>query len=239
MDGFSYTNIFDTKGIEYLVIIAFLILIIPFWIVINKQTGIASKIKQAIGVLSEGILRIPQGLFFSKNHTWTHLENTGTAKVGLDDLLMHITGEVNIRYLKANGDIISRGDLLAEIDKDGKTLKIASPISGEITGLNSMVNDDPGMLNADPYGKGWICRIKPSKWVAETHSYYLAEEAVVWTKKELERFKDFVANSLNTNSPETSMVLLQDGGELCDKPLSDLPAEVWNDFQVSFLNQTS
>ena len=37
MDGFSYINIFDTKGIEYLVIIAFLVMIIPFWIIINKE----------------------------------------------------------------------------------------------------------------------------------------------------------------------------------------------------------
>ena len=64
MDGFSYNNIFETKGIEYLIIIAFLLMIIPFWIIINREASIKSQIRNAIGILSEGILRIPQGTSF-------------------------------------------------------------------------------------------------------------------------------------------------------------------------------
>ncbi|PIY03114.1 MAG: hypothetical protein COZ21_10625, partial [Bacteroidetes bacterium CG_4_10_14_3_um_filter_31_20] len=70
MDGFSYFNIFETKGIEYLAIIAFLALLIPFWVVLNKQVKITKQIQNALGILSANILRIPQGLFYSKNHTW-------------------------------------------------------------------------------------------------------------------------------------------------------------------------
>lgn len=236
MDGFSYNNIFETKGIEYLIIIAFLVIIIPFWISINRQARITRQIKRAIGVLSYGILKIPQGLFYSKNHTWTHLEKSGTAKVGLDDLLLHIIGEVTFRDLKNPGDFINRGDLLTEIDQNGKLLKIYSPVSGKILDTNSILNESPGVLNDDPYGKGWIYKIKPTKWVEETNSYYLAEEAIDWSKKELERFKDFMAFSLKKYSPESLMVILQDGGELRDKPLSELPDEIWQDFQKSFLN---
>ena len=43
MDGFSYYNIFDTKGIEYLVVIAFLLLLIPFWLALNKQVKIKTE----------------------------------------------------------------------------------------------------------------------------------------------------------------------------------------------------
>ena len=238
MDGYSYNNIFETKGIEYLVIITFLILIIPFWTLINNKAGLKQKLKTAFGSLSAGMLRIPQGLFYSRNHTWTHLENSGDAKVGLDDLLLHITGNVLVSNLKIPGDKIVRGEMLAELKKDGKVLKILSPLSGEIVGANEMLNHTPDLLNNDPYGRGWIYKIKPSSWVAETSSYYLAEEAVSWSKRELERFKDFVALSVRNHSPEPSMVLLQDGGEICDKPLAELPAEVWNDFQESFLSKT-
>ena len=238
MDGYSYTNIFDTKGIEYLVIIAFLIMIIPFWAIINRQSGLKEQLKSAFGTLSAGILRIPLGLFYSKNHTWTHLENSGEAKVGVDDLLLHITGSVSINYLKVQGDKVVRGDVLTELKNDGKVLRILSPLTGEIVGTNHMLNEEPGILYQDPYGKGWMYRIKPTSWISETSSYYLAEEAVSWSKKELERFKDFIAFSIHKHAPEASMVSLQDGGELCDKPLSELPAEVWNDFQESFLSKT-
>jgi glycine cleavage system H protein len=237
MEGFNYTNIFETKGIEYLAIIAFLLMIIPFWIFINRRTPVTSHLKGVLGTLSAGILKIPLGLFFSKNHTWTHLENSGNARIGLDDLLLHLTGEVELNNLKTNGDNVKRGDLIAELNKDGKKLKILSPVSGVIVSTNQLLSEEPDLLNDDPYGKGWIYRIRPSDWVSETSSYYLAEEAVAWSKKELDRFKDFIAFSIHHHSPEVSMVLLQDGGELNDKPLSELPAEVWNDFQETFLNK--
>jgi glycine cleavage system H protein len=236
MDGFSYNNIFETKGMEYLIIIAFLVMIIPFWIIINRRTKISGQIKTALGILSANILNVPQGLFYSKNHTWSYLEKSGTARVGLDDLLLHITGEVKFKSLKSPGENIKKGDLMAEIDQNGKQLKIFSPVSGKITDTNSILNENPGLLNVDPYNKGWIYKIKPSGWVSETNSYYLAEEATAWTRKELIRFKDFLAETMNKYSPETSMVILQDGGELSDKPLSELPDEVWQDFQKSFLN---
>jgi glycine cleavage system H protein len=236
MDGFSYSNIFETKGIEYLIIIGFLLMIIPFWILINRQVSLKSQIRSAIGILSENILKIPQGILFSKNHTWAHLGKSGVAEVGIDDFLLHVTGEVTFTGLKDPGSCIEKGEVLAGIDHNGKILKVYSPISGKITHTNRMLKDNPDAVNSDPYEKGWIYKIEPSGWMEETDKYYLATEAMAWTKAELLRFKDFLAGSLRISDPELSMVILQDGGELCDRPLSDLPDEIWHDFQRSFLD---
>jgi glycine cleavage system H protein len=236
MDGFSYTNIFETKGIEYLAIIAFFVILIPFWILLNKQVVISKQIRKIIGTLSASVLKIPQGLFFSKNHTWTHLERSGSAKVGLDDLLFHITGKVNVNHLKNTGDMISKGDLLTELDQSGKTLRIFSPISGKILASNALLKDNPQLSSEDPYGKGWIYKIKPTNWIEETSTCYLAEEATQWSKTELERFKDFMAHSVGKYGANPSLMVLQDGGELCDNVLSELPDEIWQDFQQEFLN---
>lgn len=237
MDEFSYTNIFETKGIEYLIIIAFFAILIPFWLVLNKQVKIKKQIQKAFGNLTANILRIPQGLFYSKNHTWTHLEKSGIAKVGLDDFLQHLTGEIQFSNLKNQGEIIRKGDLLVEIDQNGKSLNIFSPISGKILNANPILNENPETLNADPYGRGWIYNMKPSNWIEDTNSYYLGEEAVNWAKKELEKFNDFLSTSTKKHLPETSMVTLQDGGELIDNTLLVLPNEVWQDFQKEFLNK--
>jgi len=235
MDGFSYHDIFATKGIEYLIIITFLVLLVPFWIVLNKQKEIGRRIQKALGFLSAGILRIPQGLFYSKNHTWIFMERSGTALVGLDDLLLHITGEVKFNNHKSPGDVIHKGELLTEIDQNGKLLKILAPVSGKITNINSAINENPGLLNEDPYGKGWIFKIKPTNWIAETKSCYFAEEATNWSALELERFKDFMAVSMKNYAPEPSMVILQDGGELTDHSLSAFSGEIWKDFEKEFL----
>ena len=152
MDGFSYYNIFETKGFEYLATILFFAILIPFWIILNKRVQIKKQIEKVIGILTASILKVPHGIFHSKNHTWTYLEKSGTAKVGLDDLLLHITGEVKISGLKNSGEKVSKGDLLTEIEQNSKKLKVFAPISGEIIKTNFSIEDAPETINSDPYG---------------------------------------------------------------------------------------
>lgn len=235
MDSFNYHNIFDTKGFEYIAIIAFFLVLIPFWIMLNKQGGIKQKIKKALRILTFDVLKIPQGIFHSKNHTWVFMEKSGTVSMGLDDFLLHTTGEVTINYLKNSDETIHKGDIVAEVIRGDKQLKIYSPITGTILSTNSHITETPELLNSDPYGKGWVFKIKPDKWLEETQHLFLAEQATNWSKTEMLRFKDFLAISNKKNSPEASLAILQDGGELMDHPLSELPNGVWMDFQESFL----
>ncbi len=237
MDGFTYTNIFETKGIEYLVVIAFFAVLIPFWIALNKKVEIKKQIQNAIGILTASILKIPQGLFFSQNHTWTHLEKSGIAKVGVDDFLQHVTGQIQLSKLKTKDEIINKGDLLAEIKQDEKFLQIYSPISGKVIKANTILIENPERLNADPYNNGWIYEVIPFNWKKETNSYFMAEDASRWLMMELDRFKDFMNVSIKKRLPEPSMVTYQDGGELIDNTLMALPGEVWQDFQREFLTR--
>jgi len=239
MEGFSRIDIFDTKGIEYLFVIGYLVILIVFWRLSGKQIKLREQVQRVFGNLSASILRIPQGVFYNRNHTWTHLERSGAAMVGLDDLLQHITGEVCIGHLRKPGEMIAKGELLTELSQGGKHLRIVSPISGQILATNSELTGNPELLNEDPFDKGWIYTIKPSNWIAETKTCYLAEEATNWSMEELRRFKDFLAESLKKHSSAPSMVILQDGGELRDNTLSHLPMEVWQDFQQDFLNSSS
>jgi glycine cleavage system H protein len=238
MDVFSYNNIFETKGIEYLVVIAFLVLIIPFWIILNKKVKITGQLRKRLEILTARKLKIPQGIFYSRNHTWAYLEMSGIARVGLDDLLLHITGDINFSDLKKPGEKIKKGDLMAEIEHKGKTLTVFSPVSGEILAMNSFLTSNPELVSEDPYTKGWMYKVKPDQWMAETNSYYMAEDATNWLGKELERFKDFLSGSEGGFSPESGRLVLQDGGELTDHTLSELPVEVWQNFQKDFLNIT-
>jgi glycine cleavage system H protein len=236
MEGFTYQNIFETKGIEYLLIICFFAVLIPFWVILNKHVKTTRFLQQSMGFLSARSLSVPQGLFFSKFHTWTHLERSGVARVGLDDFLLHLTGPVQFKPDRKPGDTIHKGDLLATILRDGKQLGILSPISGEIVEENHVIQEDTDQLNFDPCMKGWIFKIKPSSWIDETKSYYLAEKATAWSAQELDRFKEWLASSSSKYGAFNSGIVLQDGGELVEKPLAGLPPELWRDFQESFLN---
>ena len=237
MEEFTRVDIYDTKGIEYLFVIGYLLILIIFWNIMKNPKAVITRIQDAISTLSATILRIPQGIFFNKHHVWTHLSESGTAKVGLDDFIQHITGKVKFTNIKTPGETISKGDLLTEIYQNGKRLKVYSPISGEILDANSVLQENPEILNEDPYDKGWIYKIKPSNWVKETNSYLLADAASDWSYLEFVRFKDFLARGpMRTLSSEPSMIMLQDVGEIRENVLSDLPDQVWEDFQEEFLN---
>ncbi len=97
MEQFVYSDIFDTKGIEYIIVILFFTLLIPFWRMLNKPGKLQEAKEGAIQALNLQALRIPQGLLFNRNHTWSHLEKSGLASVGMDDLLLHLTGGVELK----------------------------------------------------------------------------------------------------------------------------------------------
>lgn len=237
MESFSLVDIYDTKGAEYLFVIAYLVIFIIFWRVIRNPGKVLMQIKDAVSTLSAKILKIPQGIYFSKNHTWTHLGESGAAKVGLDDFLQHVIGDLQLSGLKEPGESIKKGDLLAKIEQDGKQLNVYSPISGVVVETNESLAESPEMINADPYDKGWLYQVKPTNWMKETSSYLLAEKATEWSDRELTRFKDFLSmGAMRKFSSEPAMVMLQDGGEIRDHVLSELPGEVWKDFQEEFLN---
>lgn len=240
MEEFTRVDIFDTKGTEYLFVIGYLIVLIIFWNIVKNPQKVLLQLKDAVNTLSTNILRIPQGIFFNSNHTWTHLGKTGGARVGLDDFLQHVTGRVEFKKVKNPGETIRKGDVMTEIAHNGKELKVFSPISGKIIKTNPEITESPAIVNKDPYGKGWIYEIKPDNWKGETGSCYLAEEATEWSQMEMERFKEFLTGgAMRKFSSEPSMVMLQDGGEIRENVLSDLPGEVWTEFQDQFLKLSS
>ena len=63
--------------IEYFIVIIFFMLIIPFWRMLNRPVKVSESTGEAFRAINLQSLRIPQGLLFNKNHTWTHLERSG------------------------------------------------------------------------------------------------------------------------------------------------------------------
>ncbi len=236
MEGFTYTNIFETKGIEYLVIITFFLVLVPFWFLLNRKRKASEKAEEHL-LLTAGSFVVPKGIFFSKFHSWAHLQTDGLAKVGIDEFLLRITGSVNYLLLKEPGEWVRKGEVLIMVEHEGKKLEVLSPLTGKIEKANSTGFAD-SHDTTDPafYKNGWICMIQPTNWKTETVSCYLADEALNWFNQELKRVKDFIAESVKFISPDSVQIVMQDGGELYDQPLTEFPREVWNNFQEQFLS---
>jgi glycine cleavage system H protein len=232
MEQFTYTDIFDTKGIEYIIVILFFLLIIPFWRLLNRPPSLRKQAGELFQAITLQALKVPQGLLFDRNHTWSHLEKSGVASVGMDDLLLHLTGGVDLQYLKDKNEKVKRGEPIARITREGKDLLITSPLSGEIDSLHTSLQETGFGADQDPYD-GWFCRIRPEFWKQETSEALLAQQATAWTARELDRIKDYLAGALDNDAG--SAPVLQAGGELSGHPLQELGPDAWQDFQEKFL----
>jgi len=235
MDAFSYTDIFSTKGIEYLVVIGFLLFLIPLWMWFSSPLKSREIIKRAAEGLSFAGLSFPAGLNYNRNHTWSFMEPAGGARIGVDDLLLHMTGGVSVEFLKKEGEKIEKGELLFLLKDADRSLRIASPLSGEVLQINEKLQSNAVMLNNDPYKNGWLYRIDPKNWKEDASCCKSGEEVADWEKEELQKCKEFFAGAAMADSTSGEERIMQEGGELIDFPLQSMPGDIWSSFQQKIL----
>lgn len=188
------------------------------------------------GAFDADSVNIPKGLYFDKTHTWAFMESNGFVKLGIDDFLQHTTGLLTRIEMKNTGDKIKKGEHLLTIIQKGKQLNIYAPISGTITACNNKLTTNSSLLNTSPYSDGWVYLVEPANWLLEIQFLSMADKYSTWLKKEFSRLKDFFAVALKSNNPEYALIVLQDGGPLKDNILADLGPEVWEDFQIKFID---
>lgn len=239
MEEFTYIDIFDTKGIEYIIIIVFLLLLIPFWRLLNKPLKVKAAELSPVNTLSEKALHMPGGFLFGKNYTWAHMEKSGMARIGIGDLLLRITGDVLVDKIRTPGDKVAKGEIIATLSQNGKKLDLVSPVSGEIGKINKELFENPEYLNSDPYGKGWMLMVKPENWIGETGSFLFGDKVKEWTRNEIIHLKDFLARLQEKYSPGMSQVVFQEGGELRINPLSEMDEFFWEEFGKEFIQNES
>lgn len=237
MYEYSYHNIFETKGIEYIITIGFFLVLIPFWFLLNRKESVQQLVTQLKGMLQPEHIKIPKGIYLSPNHTWAFLEKEGLALIGIDNLLTGLSKNAELRLLKSSGDCIKKGEVVSEITQNGKTLHIVSPLTGKIAAFNTSLEEALGKGPDALYTQGWFFKISPENWKLEVQDYPLSDQALNWLKAEIVRFKSFIVASVQQlRDPQAEPVML-DGGELIDFPLDELPQEAWSDFEKKFLKQ--
>jgi glycine cleavage system H protein len=101
------------------------------------------------------------GLKFTKSHEWIRVEG-GDALVGLTDYAQGELGDIVFIELPEKGRTVSSGDVLTTVESVKSVSEIYAPVSGEVVESNSALDDDPSVINSDPYGEGWIVRIRLS-----------------------------------------------------------------------------
>lgn len=102
----------------------------------------------------------PEDLKYTKSHEWAKLQDDGTVTVGITDHAQDLLGDLVFVELPERGASVSAGKDCAVVESVKAASDVYAPVSGEIVEVNSTVVDSPETVNSDPYGEGWMFRIK-------------------------------------------------------------------------------
>ena len=106
-------------------------------------------------------MTIPDDLRYSSDHEW--IRRTGaTIRMGITDYAQDALGDVVYVQVPTIGAVVSAGDTMSEVESTKSVSDIYAPVTGTIVAVNTLLADQPEVLNSDPYGSGWICEIEMS-----------------------------------------------------------------------------
>ena len=106
-------------------------------------------------------MNIPQELRYTKDHEWARLEGD-VVYVGITDYAQGELGEIVYVDVTTEGENLSAEEVFGSIEAVKTVSDLLLPIEGEILEVNSELEDSPELVNSDPYGKGWLVKIKPA-----------------------------------------------------------------------------
>jgi glycine cleavage system H protein len=105
----------------------------------------------------------PELYYESQTHLWVLVEG-GIATIGLSELALETFGDIVYISTIGAGKTVERGQAIGSIEAAKMVDDLVIPISGEIIDFNEDVLRNPALINADPYGGGWLVKLKPSAW---------------------------------------------------------------------------
>ena len=104
----------------------------------------------------------PEDLYYTEEHEWVRLDGE-VAVVGITDYAQDALGDIVYIDLPAVGDTVEAGAVVGELESTKSVSDIYAPVSGEVIARNESLEGGPEVVNTDPYGEGWLVKIRPSE----------------------------------------------------------------------------
>jgi glycine cleavage system H protein len=107
------------------------------------------------------VANIPDDLRYTEEHEYVRKNSDGNVDVGITDYAQGELGDVVYVELPAVGTKLGKHDVFGTIEAVKAVSELFSPIAGEVVEINGRLDGEPALVNSDPYGEGWMIRIKP------------------------------------------------------------------------------
>lgn len=104
--------------------------------------------------------RTPNDLKYTASHEWVREEQDGTITIGITDHAQDLLGDIVYVELPEKQKKLSKGEGCAVVESVKAAADVYAPVGGEVIASNEALSSQPELMNIDPYGDGWLCRIK-------------------------------------------------------------------------------
>jgi len=182
----------SAKAMEYLIAVAFLLLFIPFWRFVNAERVadrvVVSEVARRRGRVLDWFL-VPDHVYFHPGHAWARVGDGGLVTVGMDDFAQKLVGEVSAISLPEVGARLSQGEKAWSLVSDSKSVGMLSPVDGMVVAVNEQVVSSPGKVNLDPYGDGWLLRVRVPRLTANLKQLLSGNLAKRWMEEVCENLR--------------------------------------------------
>jgi glycine cleavage system H lipoate-binding protein len=161
----------------------------------------------------EGGFEVASDMYYHEGHTWAKPEYGGRVRIGLDDFAQKLIGKLSKIVTPDTGHEVKQGDVAFEVQRDGETAQVLSPVDGIVTRINHRLLDHPELINESPYETGWLFVVEPTKLRKNLKALYYGEEAERFIGEERERLFSEAHDDLR---------MAADGGESIDDIFAEL-----------------
>ncbi len=149
--------------------------------------------------------QLPEGLHYHRGHTWARVLDEDTVVVGIDDFARRLIGPARDVSAPAVGAWLKQGEPGFKLQVDGRAADFVAPVEGEVVAVNPELQRAPALATDDPYGRGWILKLKTGALRANLRNLMSGSLA--------RRFVEDAREGLELRLMALSGSVLQDGGE--------------------------
>jgi len=165
METIGHVDIFATKGIEYLIVITYLVLFTGLWALLKTPVDAsqAASTGPTFAARIRGWFHLPDGFHFHQGHTWAVKESEGILKVGMGEFAHKLLGAPSTVLLPAIGARLEQGGTGWTVVVDTTPVQMLSPVAGEVMEVNPLILEAPDRALERPYDDGWLMKVRVDK----------------------------------------------------------------------------
>lgn len=222
-------DLFATKGIEYLIVIAYLVVLAGFWRLLARPEAAEADQPAAHAPrhMDRGWFQVRDGFYFHQGHSWAKPEAENIVRVGMDCFALKLLGSPGAIDLPAVGQRLKQGEHGWVVEVDSRSIPMLSPVDGEVVEVNSKAQLEPERLPSDPYDEGWLMKVRVANSSASFKNLLTGALALSWLEGTLEQLRRMRAGELG--------IVMPDGGIPVDGFVRILDPERWDEIAREFL----